>query len=141
MLTPKQISETLTVPASTLRRWSKRFSNNLTPHKPHTHRTYTTSDLETLRRIRDFLEAGLTYEEIEPKLDLIEPTENEKAIISLIDFNQVLEQSRASIQKMQAQIDSQAERLEKLETYLPILKKILKKIGNTSRDLQKVLDK
>ena len=30
---------------------------------------------------------------------------------------------------------------EKLETYLPILKKILKKIGNTSRDLQKVLDK
>ena len=30
---------------------------------------------------------------------------------------------------------------EKLETYLPVLKKILKKIGNTSKDLQKVLDK
>jgi predicted transcriptional regulator len=30
---------------------------------------------------------------------------------------------------------------EKLETYMPILKKILKKIGNTARDLQKVLDK
>jgi len=129
MLTPKQVSETLTIPSSTLRRWSKRFSKSLTPHKPHTHRTYNTSDLDTLRRIRDLLETGLTYEQIEPKLDLIEPTENEKALITLTDFNQVLEQARASIQKMQTQIDTQAEKIEKLESHFskPFLKRIFTK--------------
>ena len=129
MLTPKQISETLTVPSSTLRRWSKRFSKHLTPHEPNTHRTYTTSDLETLRKIRDLLEDGLNYDDIEPKLDIIEPSETDKALISLSDFNQVIEQARASIQKMQSQIDDQAQKIERLENYLnePFLKRIFTK--------------
>jgi len=127
MLTPKQISETLTVPASTLRRWSKRFEKHLTPHKPHTHREYSTSDLETLRKIRDLLADGLTYDEIEPKLDIIEPKET--ALLNLADFNQVLEQARASIQKLQSQIDTQAQKIEKLENYLskPFYKRIFTK--------------
>jgi len=129
MLTPKQISETLTVPTSTLRRWSKRFSKHLTPHKPNTHRTYNTSDLETLRKIRNLLDDGLTYDDIDPKLDIIEPSENETALMNLADFNQVLEQARASIQKLQSQIDTQAEKIERLENYLslPFYKKIFTK--------------
>jgi len=130
MLTPKQISETLTVAPSTLRRWSKRFSKHLTPHEPHTHREYSTSDLETLRKIRDLLENGLNYNDIEPKLNIIEP--QEAALMSLADFNQVLEQARASIQKLQSQIDTQAEKIEKLENYLslPLYKRIFTKPPN-----------
>jgi len=129
MLTPKQISETLTVAPSTLRRWSKRFSKHLTPHEPHTHREYSTSDLETLRKIRDLLENGLNYDDIEPELDIIEPSETDKALMTLSDFNQVLEQARASIQKLQSQIDTQAEKIERLENYLslPFYKKIFTK--------------
>jgi len=127
MLTPKQISETLTVAPSTLRRWSKRFSKHLTPHEPNTHREYSTSDLETLRKIRDLLEDGLTYDDIEPKLDIIEPKET--ALLNLADFNQVIEQARASIQKLQSQIDDQAQKIEKLENYLslPLHKRIFTK--------------
>lgn len=130
MLTPKQVSETLTVPTSTLRRWSKRFSKHLTPHEPNTHRTYNTSDLETLREIRDLLDTGLTYDEIEPKLDIIKPKET--ALLNLAEYNQVLEQARASIQKLQSQIDTQAQKIEKLEKYLnqPFYKKIFTKPPN-----------
>jgi len=127
MLTPKQVSETLTVASSTLRRWSKRFSKHLTPHEPTKHREYNTSDLETLRKIRDLLEDGLTYDEIEPKLDIIEPQET--ALLNLADFNQVLEQARASIQALQSQIDAQAQKIESLEDYLrmPFYKRIFRK--------------
>jgi len=129
MLTPKQISETLTVAPSTLRRWSKRFSKHLTPHEPNTHREYSTSDLETLRKIKELLDAGLTYDDIEPKLDVIEPSETDKALISLSDFNQVIEQARASIQRLQSQIDDQAQKIESLENYLslPFYKRIFTK--------------
>ena len=129
MLTPKQISETLTVPSSTLRRWSKRFSKHLTPHEPNTHREYNTSDLETLRKVKELLDAGLTYDEIEPKLDIIEPKETDKALMTLSDFNQVIEQARASIQKMQSQIDEQAQKIEKLENWInqPLHKRIFSK--------------
>lgn len=129
MLTPKQISETLTVPTSTLRRWSKRFSKHLTPHEPKSHRTYNTSDLETLRKIRDLLKNGLTYDQIDPKLDIMEPSENENAIMNVVDFNQVLEQARASIQRLQSQIDNQADKIERLENFLslPFYKRIFTK--------------
>jgi len=129
MLTPKQISETLTVAPSTLRRWSKRFSKHLTPHKPNTHRTYSTSDLETLRKIRDLLENGLNYDDIEPRLDIIEPSETDKALMTLSDFNQVLETTRATVQSLRDQLETQNNRLEKLEDYLnlPFYKKIFTK--------------
>jgi DNA-binding transcriptional MerR regulator len=127
MLTPKQVSETLTVPSSTLRRWSKRFSKHLTPHEPYTHREYTTSDLETLRKIRDLLEDGHTYDDIEPKLDIIEPKEN--ALLNLADYNQVLEATRATVQSLRDQLETQNNRLEKLENYLslPFYKRIFTK--------------
>jgi len=118
MLTPKQVSETLTVPSSTLRRWSKRFSKHLTPHEPNTHRTYNTSDLETLRKIRDLLKDGLTYAEIEPKLDIIEP--DKTALLNLTDFNQVLETTRATVQSLRDQLENQNNRLENLENYLSL---------------------
>ncbi len=99
------------------------------PHELNTHRTNKTSDLETLRQIRDFLESGLTYDEIEPKLDIIEPTETDKELMTLSDFNQVLEQSRALIQKLQSQIDAQDQRIKNLENYLnlPFYKKTFTK--------------
>jgi len=128
MFTPAQISETLTIPTSTLRRWCKRFSNHLTPHKPNTHRRYTTSDLETLRKIRDLLEDGLTYDEIEPKLDIIEP-DNSTALLNLADYNQILEMYNATIQSLKEQIETQNSRIEKLETWInqPLHKRIFSK--------------
>jgi len=50
-----------------------------------------------LRKIIDLLKDNLTYDEIENKLNIIEPSENETALMNLADFNQILEQARASI--------------------------------------------
>jgi DNA-binding transcriptional MerR regulator len=131
MLTPRQVSETLTVPTSTLRRWSKRFSKHLTPHEPNTHRSYTTSDLETLRKIRDLLEDGQTYDQIEPKLDIIEPDKS-TALITLADFNQVLETTRATLQSLRDQLETQNERIDQLEKWIhqPLYKRIFTKPPN-----------
>jgi len=43
------------------------------------------------------MKSSLTYDEIEPKLDIIEPKDSETALMNLADFNQILEQARASI--------------------------------------------
>ena len=49
--------------------------------------------------------------------------------MNLADFNQILEQARASIQKLQSQIDNQAQKIESLENYLslPFYKRIFTK--------------
>jgi len=80
-----------------------------------------------LRKIRDLLEDGLTYDDIEPKLDIIEPKET--ALLNLADFNQVLEATRATIQSLRDQLETQSERIEKLENYfsLPFYKRIFTK--------------
>jgi DNA-binding transcriptional MerR regulator len=127
MITPKQVSESLTVPPSTLRRWANRFSDHLSPHEPNTHRTYTPTDLDTFRKIRDFLDHGLTYDQIENRLDAVEEPNESTALLTIADFTQMLEDARATVQTLKAQIDTQGERLEKLEKWIaqPWYKRII----------------
>jgi len=130
MLTPKQISESLTVPTSTLRRWALRFQAHLSPHTPGKHREYTISDMDTLRKVRDWLADGMTYDDIESKLDITQSTPDAStALMNITEYTQAIEDARAIIQVMKTKMDTQSERLQKIESWLaqPWYKRIFTK--------------
>jgi len=123
MITPKEARKSLTIPASTLRRWSNEFQDHLSPHEKGKHRTYTTTDLDTLFKIKKMLDDGLRYDEIHIKLNAIEkPSEEASALMLIGEFTQEIEDQRASIRSLSS-------RLEELEEWLalPPLKRIFTK--------------
>lgn len=70
-LRPAEVAEALAVSPATLRRWSRRFAPFLQAAETAGeggHRRYTPEDLATLRRIKERLEAGATYDEVETLL-------------------------------------------------------------------------
>jgi len=106
MITPKEASKSLTIPASTLRRWSNEFSDHLSPHKKGDHRSYTTTDLDTLFKIKELLDNGLRYDDIHSRLNAIEkPSEQESALMLIGEFTQALESNRAEIKALKSRID------------------------------------
>jgi len=131
MITPKQVSETLDIAPSTLRRWAKRFSDHLSPHEKGKHRSYTPSDLNTFQNIKNLLDQNLTYDEIEKRLDVLPAPQTDKqtALLNLADFTQIMEEISANNQILRSQIDKQNERINKLEEYitLPWYKKLFTK--------------
>jgi len=131
MITPKQVSESLEIPPSTIRRWSRQFQNHLSPHKPGKHRSYTPTDFDTLSKIKDMLNNGMTYNEIDKKLDVI-PKENinrTTALLRLSDFTQIIEYTQATIATLQTKADNQDQRIKALEDWiaLPWYRKMITK--------------
>lgn len=71
VLRPAEVAEALAVSPATLRRWSRRFAPFLRAAEAAGeggHRRYTPEDLATLRQIKERLEAGATYDEVETLL-------------------------------------------------------------------------
>ncbi|MCS6845758.1 MAG: helix-turn-helix domain-containing protein [Caldilineales bacterium] len=71
ILRPAEAAEALSVSPATLRRWSRRFAPFLNAAETTGeggHRRYTPEDLATLRLIKEQLEAGATYDEVEEAL-------------------------------------------------------------------------
>jgi len=118
MLSPKQVSESLTVPTSTIRRWSARFSNRLSTGNlaPGQKRTYTLDDLETLRRVRDYLADGVTLDKVDTLLDIVEkPLDGPAALVSLADVTQSLTTAYQMVEELRRIIDDQSARIKALE--------------------------
>ncbi len=74
---PAEVARELGVSPSTLRRWSQQFGDLLSPEagsptpQPSgkiAHRRYASEDVETLQRVRDSMQQGLTAEEIRTQL-------------------------------------------------------------------------
>jgi len=124
MLTPKQTYETLTISASTLRRWAKRFENFLSVenHEPGTHRTYTPEDLHIFKTIQTHLENGLTYAEIENRLAVVEEPEPNPstALLSLPEFQNAIENARAAVASMQLEISELKEWQTEMNAWLAL---------------------
>jgi len=130
MLTPKFICETLTIPPSTLRRWAKRFINHLfvSEHEPGKHRTYTPEDLSTFTKIKKLLNDGLTYAQIEERLDLVsEPEPNRSTeLLALPEFQAAIERTRAVIATLLSEREETNKFYEEYNAWasLPRLKRI-----------------
>jgi len=109
MLTPKFVCESLTIPASTLRRWANRFSSHLSveEHEPGQHRTYTPDDLATFQTIQELLANGLTYAEIEKRLAIVDQPEPNAstALMALPQFQQAIEEFRANNAMLKMELD------------------------------------
>ena len=74
MFTPSQVSNMLTIPASTLRRYAVLFADHLSPtgNRKNRRRDYTQTDILTFQRIRDMIGQGLSTEEIAARLPLVD---------------------------------------------------------------------
>ena len=70
---PKAVAGELEVSPATLRRWSQKFSDYLSPEANssgpgRSHRRYTDDDLAILRIIKEFMNNGMTYEQVHQQL-------------------------------------------------------------------------
>ena len=130
MFTPSQVSETLGIPASTLRRWALRFSPYLS-EQPGKKRMYTITDLDIFRQIRTFSSQGLTLDQIADSLKVREPDQVKAVeLLALDDFAQALEGLYADNAKLQERIEDQQKQISQLITWisLPWWKRIFKHI-------------
>jgi DNA-binding transcriptional MerR regulator len=138
MITPKQISDSLTVPASTIRRWAARFESYLSTGnlKKGQKRSYTTSDLDTFRRIRDYSASGFSLDRIAELLAVVEsPADQSTELLKISDFVQSLEIAHAAVTRLQNQIDDQSNQLEEQQARIQSLEEYInlpwyKKIAN-----------
>lgn len=129
MITPAQVSESLGIPASTIRRWAVKFVKYLSPRKGDK-RSYTTADMNIFKRIRDLSAQGHGLNRIAELLEVVEDTPpNNTEILLLADFVQSLESARSAVASLRLQVEEQNNRIEALEDWLatPFYKRIGKK--------------
>ena len=129
MITPHQASESLNVPSSTIRRWSARFERHLSPRKGKK-RTYTPTDIDTFRRIRDLSASGFGLDRIDGMLEVVEtPPDPTTALLTLADFVQSLETAHNQVALLQQRFDEQKARIDALEAWIamPFYKRIGKR--------------
>jgi DNA-binding transcriptional MerR regulator len=77
LIRPADAARQLGIPASTLRRWSRRFASFLSPEAngaarengSRGHRRYTPDDLAVLARCKELLSAGRTFEQVTAMLE------------------------------------------------------------------------
>ena len=115
MITPSQVSETLGIPASTIRRWASKFAPYLSEQRGKK-RSYTISDLDIFRQIHHLSSQGLSLDQIADSLKVREP-EQVKAVelLALDDFAQALESLFADNARLQEQVDEQQKRISQLD--------------------------
>ena len=91
MITPAQCAETLSIPASTIRRWANRFAPYLSEQRGKK-RSYTISDLDIFRQIHSLSSQGLSLDQIADSLKVREPDQVKGVeLLALDDFAQALE--------------------------------------------------
>jgi DNA-binding transcriptional MerR regulator len=118
MLTPGQVSESLDVPPSTLRRWAGRFADHLSPQPSgRGHRSYTVDDLNTFRRIRDLSGQGVLLDDIAKRLDVVDPPPDDTTdLITTEGYSRMLDYAVNTLQSMQSTITDQGQRITRLES-------------------------
>ena len=116
MVTPKQVSETLNVPGSTIRRWALRFEAVLSKQVGKK-RVYTLQDVDTFRKIRDYSKQGRNLDAIEAELMLVMPRVKKSDAVGLTvhpEVLRVLEELNAQNVALQLQSDKLQERINQL---------------------------
>lgn len=128
MLTPTQVSETLKVPPSTLRRWAARFESHLSPRHGK-NRSYTPEDLDTLRRVQDYLKQGFGFDKIDDLLPVVDTDSQSTALVITEDFARSLTTAHNLIDGLQLRLDKQDARIKTLEDWIltPWYKRLFKK--------------
>lgn len=106
-LTPAQAAAVLNVSPSTLRRWSADFAEHLSETARGAaghHRSYSPSDMATLQRAGELLKT-LAPSEVKTRLGLADETQQTAALATLPTLANELQQTRALILQLHAEID------------------------------------
>lgn len=128
MITPKQIYTELDISPATLRRWAAQFADYLSPQEPGKKRSYTASDLDVLRRIRDLSMQGVRLDAIPERLQLV-PDASGAELIKLSDYTQLLMTLREQNEQVNARVDALEKALAELRQ--PLWRKIINRVYNT----------
>jgi len=121
MITPGQVSDSLDVPPSTLRRWAVRFADHLSPQpEGRGHRKYTVADVNTFRKIRDLSAEGVLLDDIADQLDLVDQDQPDQTfdLVTTEAYTRTLDHAVDRIQSHQIAIDDHSQRLTQLESRL-----------------------
>ena len=139
MITPKQVSESLNVPSSTIRRWAVRFEDVLSKQDSKK-RMYTMEDLDTFRKIRDYSKQGKSLDNIADKLKIVsskvdQEQNTETGLIlhpELVRFMQNIAEQNVSLQ---LQTDKLQEQVDQLTAWisLPWYKRIGKRVPSADK--------
>jgi DNA-binding transcriptional MerR regulator len=125
---PKQVSEMLGVPLSTLRRYSRDFAHLLSEsaRAAGRKRNYTDQDILALRQIRKYSSQRMTPAEIERLVQVVEPPEETTSALALVpQILQGFEDIRSELREMRETVDRLERELE--ETRIPWYKRIIKR--------------
>ena len=152
--TPSQVAEMLDISPPTLRRWSKRFASSLSegarPGQGR-HRNYTHEDVEIMRRAKELLALGLTYEKVadiltvqpqrEEVLSLSVPEEGAGSLTQLqsgwVRAFQAIAQRDAELSQALETIADQRQEIQELKRGLEDLERKLEDRGGM-RELERV---
>ena len=107
MVTPKQVSETLNVPSSSIRRWALRFEDVLSKQVGKK-RVYTLEDVDVFRKIRDYSKQGRNLDAIEAELRVFKPKvkpAEEKGLVIHPEVLKVLQEINSQNVALQLQVD------------------------------------
>ena len=120
MITPAQCAETLSIPASTIRRWASKFAPYLSEQRGKK-RSYTISDLDIFRQIHHLSSQGLSLDQIADSLKVREP-DRVKAVelLALDDFAQALESLFADNARLQERVDEQQKQISQLLAWVSL---------------------
>jgi len=136
--TPSQVSETLGIPSSTIRRWAARFAPYLS-EQPGKKRMYTLADLDTFRQIQSLSSKGLSLLQIEKGLHVVEPEKVKGAELLLLDeFAGALQDLYDRNTELQDQIRKQQEQINQLVAWAAL--PWYKRIGKQAPTAQTVAD-
>lgn len=123
--TPQQVSGMLDIPTSTLRRYSRDWHEHLSASasRQGQKRSYTDTDILTLRRLRALLSQKLDHEDIAARLQVVEPDTPQESALSMVPaIAGEFENIRSFIAQMQAEHDNELsalrERVKRLEDEL-----------------------
>ena len=121
MHSPGEVSKTLNIPSSTLRRWAVQFGKYLSESANLHRRQYTDQDITTLEYIKKLSGQGVMLKDIPGYLDNLvidqEPLESSTAIVSAKDVHQlrsVIAQLRSDREEDKKTIDDLNDRMDGL---------------------------
>ena len=132
--TPKQTSEMLNIPASTLRRYAKQFSEHLSESANKSRgREYSESDIATLGRARELLRSH-SPEDTNNLLSVMadEPPEPDSSLALIPSISEALTELTDAARSLRAEVDtikeSQAQSDERQALTDEQLAEVLKKL-------------
>ena len=117
MFSPRQVSEMIECPPSTLRRLATSYSDKLseTARGNGKRRLYSDDDVMLLKRIRQYTRQRKTPEQIRQLLDVVEPEPTTNALALVPEIMQAFESMAGEITDLRTEINALRDDLERLK--------------------------